>query len=64
MTSAGPVTLSLRRATLRPRIDGDDHMKRWMIAGFAWLCFVSLPASACDRPTQFKAAIGGFFGPS
>lgn len=65
MTSAaGPVTPSLRRVTLHPRIDGDDGMKRWMIAGFAWLCLASLPAAACDRPTQFKATIGGFFGPS
>ena len=27
-----------------------------------WL--MALPAMACDPPTSFKAAIGGFFGPS
>ena len=27
-----------------------------------WL--MALPAMACDRPTSFKASIGGFFGPS
>jgi len=39
-------------------------MTRWLIAGFVWLCLASLPAAACERPTRFKATIGGFFGPS
>jgi hypothetical protein len=39
-------------------------MTRWIIAGLAGLCLASLQAAACERPTQFKATIGGFFGPS
>lgn len=60
---APAMTLPSRCATLHVRTGNTGVRMRGMGMVLAWW-LVALPAMACDRPTSFKASIGGFFGPS